>query len=90
MFPDCCSHVLVQYTNDTTQVYRNVRDGFVYSDLFTVFEREKGTTNERDHYKSLDGKYAIEYYDCGGWAIRSYTNSRYDKLRTFVLASYLM
>ena len=73
LFSDCCSHVLVQYTNDETKVYRTVMsNGFPYSDLFTVFEREEGTTNERDHYKSLDGKYSIDYTHCGGWSIKQY------------------
>ena len=89
MFSDCCGHVLVQYTNNETKVYRTVNSWTVYSDLFTVFEREEGTTNGRDHYKSLDGKYSIDYADCGSWGIRSY-DYRYVKLRNFILASFLI
>ena len=78
MFSDCCSHVLVQYTNEETKVYRNVRNGLEYSDWFTVFEREEGTTNDRDHYISLDGKYSIDYADCGAWGINVY-EERYEE-----------
>ena len=45
--------------------------GLALSDIFTVFEREKGTTNDRDHYKSLDGKYLIDYAFCGAWTIKT-------------------
>ena len=64
-FSDCCNRVHVHYTNDETIKYNNVLSGIA----FTVFEREEGTTNERDHYKSVDGKYSIDYSDCGGWSI---------------------
>ena len=60
-----------------------------YTDIFTVFEREEGTTNDRDHYKSLDGKYSIDYANCGGWGIMLY-ELRYEELRNFALASFLM
>ena len=90
LFSDCCSHVLVQYTNDIVEVYKTVdKYGFAYAGIFTVFEREKGTTNERDHYKSLDGKYSIDYTDCGGWSIKD-LDLRYKKLRNAILALFLM
>ena len=66
LFSDCCSHVLVQYTNDVTEVYSS------NPDIFTVFKREEGTTNQRDHYKSLDGKYSLDYSACGSWKIGTY------------------
>ena len=70
-------------------MFENVDSGFAYPDLFTEFEREEGTTNERDHYKSLDGKYSIDYSVCENWGIKPY-GKRYDKLRNFVHASFLM
>ena len=71
-------------------MFRTVKsNGFAYSDIFTVFERENGTTNERDHYKSMDGKYSIDYSDCGGRIIKKY-HYRYKELRNFVLVSILM
>ena len=90
-FSDCCGHVLVQYTNDENKVYTTVRDEneFAYSEIFTVFEREEGTTNERDHYKSLDGKYSIDYADCGAWSIKNY-DERYEKYRNVILALFPM
>ena len=85
MFSDCCSHVLVQYTNEETKVYRTVwESGFAFSDIFTVFEREEGSINERDHYKSLDGKYSIDYSICGAWGIRNY-DKRYENLTNIFL-----
>ena len=60
-----------------------------YPNIFTVFEREEGTTNERDHYKSLDGKYSIDYANSGSWGIRPYKN-RYEELMKVVLDSFLM
>ena len=90
LFSDCCSHVLVQFTNNDTKVYKDNDDsGFAYANIFTVFEREEGTTNERDHYKSLDGKYSIDYGNCGGWGIGNH-DSRYEELSRFVLASFHM
>ena len=83
MFSDCCSHVLVQYTNDENEVYKK------YPDIFTVFEREEGTTHERDHYKSLDGKYSLDYADCGAWTIKVY-DERYEKYRNVTLALFTM
>ena len=81
LFSDCCSHVLVQYTNEESKVYRTVGSfGFEYADIFTVFEREEGTTNDRDHYKSLDGKFSIDYSDCGAWGLKRY-DLRYEKLK---------
>ena len=73
-FSDCCSHVLVQNTNDDQRVYRRIEKlhDYAYSDIFTVFEREAGTTYGRQHYKSLDGKYTIDYADCGVWSIKPY------------------
>ena len=47
-------------------------DGLAYSDIFTIFEREDGTTNDRDHYKSLDGEYSIDFATCGRWGIKKY------------------
>ena len=78
MFSDCCNHVVVEFTNEETKVYRNVFNGDLnvwhgqYSHLFTVFEREHGTTTERAHYKSLDGNYSIDYSYCGLWGITPY------------------
>ena len=66
LFSDCCSHVLVQYEVDDS-VYQ------VNPFIFTVFEREEGSTNRRDHYKSLDGKWSLDYANCGSWAIKNST-----------------
>ena len=89
-FSDCCSHVLVHYTNNDTKVYKDSNQyGTAYADIFIVFEREEGTTNGRDHYKSLDGKFSIDYANCGSWNIHYY-EYRYKKLSSFVLASFLM
>ena len=66
LFSDCCSHVLVQYEVDDS-IYQ------VNPYIFTVFEREEGTTNRRDHYKSLDGQWSLDYANCGSWAIKNST-----------------
>ena len=75
LFSDCCRHVLVQYINDETKVYQSITqvNRFAYSNIFTVFEREDGTTNGKNHYKSMDGHYSMDYSDCGGWGIRKYS-----------------
>ena len=82
-FSDCCGHVLVQFTNEENEVYKK------YPDIFTVFEREEGTTYDRDHYKSLDGKYSLDYADCGGWRIQNY-ETRYEKYRNVIQALFPM
>ena len=90
---DCCSHVLVQYANNETKVYRAIEEyGQINADIFIVFERENGTTNGRDHYKSLDGKHSIDYNVCGDWGIRNYEdryslNSSYTAEFCFFLLS---
>ena len=61
-------------------MYRdNDQYGIAYADIFIVFEKEEGTTTERVHYKSLDGKYSIDYVGCGAWTIHNY-ELRYGEL----------
>ena len=38
--------------------------------LYTVFEIEPDLVNDRVHYTSLDGKYAIAFDECGDWDIQ--------------------
>ena len=65
---ECCRRVLVQYKDNDTSVYE------LRPHYFTVFEIESYLVNEKVHYASQDGKYALSYGSCGLWMIQSDTN----------------
>ena len=62
---DCCDQVVVRYTENNTQAFQH------HSSIFTTYKIESGTVNERSHYTSHNGMYALEYVDCGAWIIQS-------------------
>ena len=64
---ECCRWVLVQYKDDDTSVYE------LMPHYYTVFEIEPDLVNEKVHYTSFDGKYAISYGSCGLWMIQPET-----------------
>ena len=64
LFAECCRWVLVQYKDNDTSVH-----GLRHY-LYTVYEIEPDLVNERVHYTSLDGKYAIAFDECGDWDIQ--------------------
>ena len=62
---DCCTHIVVQYTENNTLVYRR------YPYIFTTFDIESGYVNGKVHYTSHDGNYALAYCIVGGgWVIQ--------------------
>ena len=65
IFSDCCELVVVKYTENNTEAYLH------HSSIFTTYKMESGTVNERSHYTSHNGTYALEYVHGCGWMIQS-------------------